>query len=222
MSRHRKVRRAQVAAAVAAVALTVALAQQPVHGAFNGITNSTGSQAGTATTFCTSPGSATVTADADSFVDQGNQTGVSGGTATFLVVTPQVTAVRRTFVRFPMPTVPNRCRVTTATLRIFAESQTAGRTLGAYRADPTVAAWTEAGLSWANQPAHVGTAATTVMPNSDQYVEWTVTALVREVYSAGNNGFVVRDQDETGSGAWQQFHSRSVATDKPQLYVAWG
>lgn len=207
---------------VATVGLVLALAQQPVDGAFNGSTSSSGNAIGTATTFCTSPGSATVTADADSYVDQGSQSSTAGGTATYLVVTSQGGSARRIFVGFPMPTVPSRCTVTSATLQIWASSQIAGRTLGACRADPGAVAWTEAGLSWANQPMHVGTPATVVMPNVDQYVEWTVTDLVRDVYALGDNGFVVRDQDETGGGAWQQFHSRSVATNQPQLHVAWG
>ncbi|WP_168714312.1 DNRLRE domain-containing protein, partial [Streptomyces sp. A1136] len=97
----------------------------------------------------------------------------------------------------------------------------AGRTLGAYRADPNVAAWTEAALNWNNQPAALVPAATAVMPATDQYVSWTVTSQVKDLYTLGNNGFVVRDQDETGTGAWQQFNSRAVATNKPQLYVAW-
>ncbi len=60
------------------------------------------------------------------------------------------------------------------------------------------------------------------MPSTDQYVVWSVAALVRNLYATADNGLVVRDQDETGSGAWQQFNSRSVATNKPVLYVAWG
>ncbi len=210
------------AALTAAVALTLALAQQPVDGAFTGASGSAGNLVGAAASFCTTPGNQTLTADADSFVDQGSPTSAAGGTATYLVVTPQASAVRRVFVRFPPPTVPSGCTVTTATLRIYAESQTANRTLGAYRADPGVAVWTEAGLNWNNQPPHVGSPATAVMPNTDQYVSWNVTALVPHLYAGVNNGFVVRDQDETGSGAWQQFNSRSVATNKPQLYVAWG
>jgi hypothetical protein len=204
-------------AAAAAVGLTVALAQQPVQGAFNGSTTSPGNQVHTATSFCTSPGNQTVLADADSWVDQANATSTSGGAEFYLVVTPQTGAVRRVFVQFPMPTVPPGCEVSGATLRIYAESQTAGRTLGAYRA---ASAWTEAGLNWSNQPAAVGTPATAVMPNTDQYVTWTVTVLVRELYASGDHGFVVRDQDETGPGAWQQFASRT-ATDKPQLQVFW-
>ena len=212
-----------MAAALVAVGLILALAQQPVSGAFNGSTDTTASQASTAATFCTTPSNATVTATADSFVDQGSATSVAGGSATFMVVTGQAGSARRIFVRFdPMPTVPSRCTVTTATLQIFAESQVAGRTLGAYRVDPSGAAWTEAALNWNNQPAALGSAATAVMPNSDQYVSWTVTSQVKDMYALGNNGFVVRDQDETGGGAWQQFNSRAVASNKPQLYVAWG
>jgi hypothetical protein len=207
---------------VTAVGLSVGLAQRSVHGAFTGSTGSSGNQASTAATFCSSPGNATVTATADSYVDQGSPASVSGGSATFLVLTPQAAAARRIFVRFdPMPTVPSRCTVTTATLQVFAESQVAGRTLGAYRADPNVAAWTEAALAWNNQPTGLTPAATAVMPNSDQYVTWTVTDHVRNIYALGNNGFMIRDVDETGGGAWQQFNSRAVATNKPQLYVAW-
>jgi hypothetical protein len=209
------------AAFAAAVTLVVALVQHPVKGAFAGSAGSTGNQVSTATTFCTSPGNATVTASADSYVDQASPTSAAGGTSTFLVVTPQAGAARRILVRFPMPTIPNGCTVTTATLQIFAETQVAGRTLGAYRADPA-APWTEAGLTWNNQPARLGPVATVVMPNGDQYVDWAVATLVRDLYAAGNNGFLVRDENETGAAAMQQFNSISVATNKPQLSVTWG
>ena len=126
----RGARRMQLVAALAAVGLTVALAQQPVHGAFTGSTQTTASQASTAATFCASPGNATVTAVADSHVDQGSPTSVGGGTDSYIVVTSQTGSARRVYVRFdPLPTVPSRCTVTTATLRLFAESQVPGRTL---------------------------------------------------------------------------------------------
>lgn len=220
-----RVRRAQGAAVLATVGLVLALAQQPVRGAFNGSTSATGNQASTATTFCTTPSSGTVTATADSFVDQGSAASPSGGTATYLVVTSQFGSARRVFVRFDtMPTVPSRCTVTSATLRLWADSQIAGRTLAAYRADPTVI-WTEAALTWDNRPAGLGAPVPVVMPNGDQYVNWTVTDHVRSIYAlgtSGNNGFMVRDQDETGGGAWQQFNSRDAFSNKPQLTVTWG
>lgn len=219
----RRARRAQAAAVVAAIGLVLALAQQPVRGAFNGSTSSAGSQVSTATTFCTTPGNATVTATADSHVDEGSPTSVGGGTDSYIVVTSQLGSVRRVYVRFDsLPTIPSGCTVSVATLRLYAESSVSGRTLGAYRADPSVPVWTEAALNWNNRPAALGTAAAAVMPSSDQYVSWTVTDHMRSIYALGNNGFVVRDQDETGGGAWQQFNSRSVATNKPLLYVAWG
>jgi hypothetical protein len=141
------------------------------------------------------------------------------------VVTSQFNSARRIFVRFdPMPTVPARCTVTSAKLELWADSQIANRSLAAYRADPTVP-WTETGLNWNNQPTGLGTPVPVLMPNTDQYVAWTVTDHVRSIYAlgaSGNNGFMVRDQDETGSGAWQQFNSRAVATNKPQLTVTWG
>jgi len=215
-------RRAALAATLAAAAsATVALSQSPVNGSFTGSTNDGGNQITAATDFCSSPGSSTLTATGDSYVDQGSPASVSGGTATYLVVTPQAGSIHRMFVRFPaLPTIPVGCTMT-ATLRVYAQSTITGRTLGAYRADPTVAAWTEAGLSWSNQPALLGPAATVVVPSTSQYLDWSVTSLVQSMYSAGSNGFVVRDQDETGPGAWQQFNSRAVATNKPVLVVAW-
>jgi hypothetical protein len=211
----------RVLVAAGAVGLTVALAQQSGQSSFTGSSTSLGNQVTASTNFCTTSGSQTLTADTDSFIDQANPTAATGGTATYLVVTPQSGAVRRTLIRFPvLPTIPSGCTMS-ATLRIFAESQTSGRTIGAYRADPAAPAWTEAGLNWDNQPAHLAPAATAVMPSTDRYVDWDVTTLVRTMYTAGSNGFVVRDQDETGAGAWQQFNSRSVATNKPVLVIAW-
>jgi hypothetical protein len=147
---------------------------------------------------------------------------VGGGADTYVVVTSQFGSARRVFVRFdPMPTVPARCSVTGATLRLWADSQSAGRTLAAYRANPSVT-WTEAGLNWNNQPTGLDTAVPVVMPNTDQYINWTVTNHVRNIYALGNNGFMIRDQDETGGGAWQQFNSRDAFSNKPQLTVTWG
>jgi large repetitive protein len=208
-----------------AVGLVLALAQQPVQGAFNGSTANTGNGMTTAPTFCTTPGSGTVTATADSSVNQANSTSVGGGVDTYVVVTSQFGSARRVYVRFdPMPNVPSRCSVTSATLQLWADSQVSGRTLEAYRADPTVL-WTEAGLHWDNKPAGLGTPVPVLMPNGDQYINWIVTDHVKAIYAlgtGGNNGFMVRDQAETGGGAWQQFNSRDAFSNKPQLTVTWG
>ena len=210
---------------MAATVLTVSLAQQPVHGAFTAATGSVGNLATTATTFCATPSSGTVTATADSYVNQASATSASGGADTYIIVTSQFGSARRVFVRFDsMPNVPARCTVTSATLRLWADSQIAGRTLVAYRADPTVI-WTEGGLNWNNQPAGLDTPVPVVMPSTDQYIDWTVTDHVKAIYAlgpGGNNGFMVRDQTETGGGAWQQFNSRDAFSNKPLLTVNWG
>jgi len=199
--------------------LTVALAQESVLAGFVGVTGSSANKVTAAASFCTTPGNETKTATADSFVQQGSPSSVSGGSATYLVVTPQAGAAHRMYLRFDLPNVPARCDVSGATLEVYAESQVAGRTLGAYRVAPTPV-WTEATLNWTNKPLGVSPAQTVVMPNTDQYVSWTVTSLVQDMYALGNNGFVVQDQDETGPGAWQQFRSRSMASP-PLLKVFW-
>jgi hypothetical protein len=205
----------------AVVALTVALTQQPGQGAFSAATGTGGNRVTAATSFCTSASESTVTAASDSWVDQANPTQTGGGVDNYLVLTPQGGAIRRTFVRFAMPTVPAGCDVTLATLRLYADGPTNNRTLGVHRADPAAPVWTEAGLNWNNQPAQAGTPATLLTPSGSGYLSWTVTELVRDIYSTSNNGFVVRDQSEGGAGAWQQFQSRLVA-NPPTLRVVWG
>jgi hypothetical protein len=218
----RGARRAQVAVVAAAVVLIPALAQQPVRGAFNGSTSSTGSQVTTATTFCSTPGSATVDATADSTVDQAIPTSASGGDDYYMIVVTQgPSSNRRSFIRFAMPVFSSRCTVTAATLRLYTDGADAGQTLGVYRADPTAPLWTEIGLTWNNQPVGVGTPATTLTTATSGFVSWTVTQLVRDLYTGPNNGFVIRDQAENGNGPWQQYFARQTA-NPPKLTVTWG
>jgi hypothetical protein len=108
--------------------------------------------------------------------------------------------------------------VTGATLRLFAGSFTSGRTLQALRVN---AAWTEAGVTWSNQPASTGTAATT--SSGSGWREWNVLAQVQAMYASANNGFLVRDASENSGGREQQFHSREKAPDNPpQLVITFG
>jgi large repetitive protein len=210
------------ATVVAAVAVTVALAQHPVNGAFTGVSGSTSNQVTAATNFCTTPGSTTVNATEDSTVDQALPTSASGGDDYYMIVVTQGPAsTRRSFVRFAMPAIPSRCDVTSATLRLYTDGADAGQTLGVYRADPAAPLWTEAGLTWNNQPAGVGTPATTVTVATMGYLSWTVTTLVRDLYTGANNGFVIRDQAENGSGPWQQYFARQTP-NPPKLDITWG
>ena len=79
------------------------------------------------------------------------------------------------------------------------------------------APWSEGGVTWSNQPAPTGAAASAA--SGPGYVEWAVTQQVREMYSGANNGFVIRDAAEGGGGILQGFHSREKAPDNPPELV---
>ena len=167
---------------------------------------------------CSAPGTQTASANADSWMNQGSA-GSNFGTDPILRVRSQSgSRNNRLITRFTLPAVPANCSVTLATLRLFSSSSTAGRTLQALRVN---AAWTETGVTWTNQPATTGTAVTTT--SGAGYREWTVTAQVALMYSGTNNGFLIRDATENGTGLEQLFHAREKAPDNPpQLVLTFG
>jgi hypothetical protein len=120
----------------------------------------------------------------------------------------------RALVRFTLPAVPAGCSLQAATLRLYAASAASGRTLQAWR---IAVAWTEGGVTWSNQPAATGTAATTT--SGTGYRQWSVTAQVQAMYAGANNGFLIRDAVENNSGAEQQLHSREKGQNVPQLVL---
>jgi hypothetical protein len=123
----------------------------------------------------------------------------------------------RALFRFDLPAVPSACQVTGATLRLYAGSSTSGRTLQALRIN---AAWTEAGVTWGNQPATTGTAASA--PSGSGWREWNVLAHVQAMYTT-NHGFLIRDASEGNGGQEQQLHTKEKAPDNPpQLVITFG
>ena len=125
----------------------------------------------------------------------------------------------RVVVRFGLPTVPAGCTVKQADLRLYASSYKDGRTLEAV---PLAGSWGERSITWQNQPATSGAAATT--QSGSGYRTWSVTSQVSSMVSSGvNNGFLIRDASENGSGVEQAFNSREKGTDNPpQLIVTIG
>jgi large repetitive protein len=124
----------------------------------------------------------------------------------------------RALVRFTLPTIPAGCQVTSAQLRMFAGGSSAGRTLQAFRAS---GAWTETGVTWSNQPATAGAAATTA--SGSGWRQWSVRDQVTAMYAGTNHGFVIRDATENGGGSEQQLHTKEKAPDNPpQLIVTFG
>lgn len=163
-------------------------------------------------------GTVTVSANADSYVDEG-AAGSNFGSASDLKVRSALLlgllGKRWTLVRFPLPDTPPLCSVTSVTLRLFAHAVSgATRTLSVQGLD---AAWQEGTVTWNNAPDATGTAVTT--SSGAGYRTWNVTSL----YAVAANGFFVRD---LGGGlltaAESLFNTRTAGSNTPELLVTFG
>jgi len=120
-------------------------------------------------------------------------------------------------LHFPLP-AGQFCTVTAATLRLNVTPVALGRTLQAYSAGSP---WTEAGVTWANQPATAGSASTA--PAAAGWVQFDVTAQVQGMYAGSNNGFVVKDSVESQNPAsLQVISSRESLVNQPELVITFG
>jgi CSLREA domain-containing protein len=166
---------------------------------------------------CTAGGTVTLGANADTWVLQSSATSNYGSDSAIKVDT-KAGANARVLVRFGLPAIPSGCRVVAAKLRMYAGSYKTGRTL---QAAALTAAWNESSVTWSNQPASGGPAAT--VASGSGYREWEVGPHVSGMYASGNNGFVIRDASEDGQGVEQAFNSREKGTDNPpQLVLTFG
>ena len=156
----------------------------------------------------------TVAPSADAWIDQNSSASNKGFDSILKVQSKGPSDNFRALVRFSLPSAPAGCALQSATLRLFAASAGSGRTLQALR---LAGAWTEGGVTWSNQPAVTGAAATTT--SGTGYREWSVTAQVQAMYAGANDGFSIRDSAESGSGAEQQLHSREKGETPPQLVL---
>ncbi|HKX56928.1 MAG TPA: DNRLRE domain-containing protein, partial [Xanthomonadales bacterium] len=156
----------------------------------------------------------TVSADADSWIDQNSASNNSGADGS-LKVQSKAGGNMRALVRFILPPVPDGCVIGSAALHLYAAAATIGRTLGVSRLGED---WSETAVTWNNQPAAIGPEAAAV---SDlQLRRWDVTALVQAMYDTGaHHGFLIRDAAENGSGGEQQFISREQSEDGPELVM---
>ena len=204
-----------------AAGLTVLLAQHATSAAFTASTSDGSNQATAAASFCAAPGSTTLTAAADSTGYEQSPT-TTYGTSTSTGVGSQAGANGRVVVRFTLPALGAHCDITAATLKLYANSPTAGATIDAYRADPTAPLWTEAGLTWNTLPAAAGSAVGSASLGAIGWQQWTVTSQVQTLYTTANNGFLLRDRTEgAATGRWQIYDS-DEGTNKPQLLISWG
>ena len=203
------------------VALTVALVSTSASGAFTGSTANGGNSVASAGDFCTAPGTVTLTSDGDSWVNEaaGNDNHVND---LQVYVRSSSAGDRRTWIRFVLPTRPTGCVLSGATLNFYARTPTAGRWIDVYRGDPAGPQWTSSSITWATQPAHIGTAVGHSTGSSAGWVNWNVLDHVRAQYTNGNNGFVLRDRTENSPGAVDQLYDdRQNGATSPSLVLTW-
>jgi hypothetical protein len=162
---------------------------------------------------------ATASADRDSWVLQSDAAKNFGTDSILKVDSKSGNSNARALVRFALPPIPAGCKVTGATLRLYASSYKSGRTLQALRLNGS---WTESAVAWSNQPTTTGSAATAPSRSSAGYVDWTVTSHVTAMYGT-NHGFLIRDASESGGGFEQGFNSREKGADNPpRLVITYG
>jgi hypothetical protein len=212
VSAHRKTLMLAIAALVLAVAATTGV----TLGAFSSPTSNAGNSFTAAATFCPSTGSQTVTASEDSNTQEDNANS-NHGSNNSLWVKSDNGKVRRVFVKFPLPAIPGGCTVTSAVLRLYVRTGPQARTLAVYRPD---ADWTEATITWNNQPAAAGTAVTTNY-TAPGWVQWTVTNHVTALYAGSNFGLTVQDANEGVGTDQEDINSTEAGSNHPELTVTW-
>jgi hypothetical protein len=191
----------------------------PTNSAFSGASSNTDNIFSAAASFCTAAGPQTLNANADSWVQELLPV-LNHGTESTTQLQSATANNARLLVRFPLPALPAYCQVTSATLRLYATSSAAGRTIEVYRA---AAAWTETGVTWTNQPTTTGSAVTAT--GAAGWVQWDVTDQVQSQYAGSDNGFVVRDRDEGALGTNVQVYAAredATAAHRPELVITVG
>ena len=183
-------------------------------GAFSDTTSNGGNSFSAASTFCGTPGTQTLIADADSYVEEQRPTNNHGSATSLRVQSRAGGRNQRTLVHFALVPSP-LCTVTSATLRLFTGSGDAGRTLQAYQA---ATPWTEDTVTWVTQPLTLGNPSTTA--SAVGWIQFNVTAQTQSLFGGPNTGFLVKDAAESQNPARnQQFNSREASNYLPELVI---
>jgi hypothetical protein len=210
----------RVGAAGAAVFLTVALASSTSSASFAGATTDGGNKLTAAADFCGSTPASVVTAMVDTSVAQARDDSTAWNLTSIYVWAKNNDNVRA-LVSFPLPARPTGCVLTGATLQLYNSVPQTGRVIEVWRLDPATP-WTEAGVRWATVPATAGTSAVSTTTAVVGWQSWTVTTQVAAQYANGNNGFLLKDNNEAGVGSTMQTYSSREGTQPPKLTLTWG
>lgn len=165
-----------------------------------------------ATTAPCKPGTVTLPAVADAYVDQSSP-GKNYDGGNLFVASRDKGRNRRALVRFAMPAVPKGCTLRSAALTLAAKDTT-GRRLLVARAG---GAWSESRVTWSTAPKPTGAPAAARL-NSAR-IAWDVTG---HVLAGAARGFVVYDAAESSKTETTQanFGDRDSRTP-PVLTIRW-
>ena len=173
--------------------------------------------------FCTLDPTVTLSASADTFVNSAS-TGTNYGSNAAVEVGPFGVVLslnqRQGLVRFDLPTVPSRCTLTDATLRLFNSNAANGRTINVHRADR---AWQENTVTWGSgRPLATGSAVSATAAAGWQ--TWSVLGHVQAQYAGSNFGFLLSDPNLVLLSQIQNYRSReaSQTAERPQLVLTFG
>lgn len=156
----------------------------------------------------------TVTATADTYVDQRHTSTVGSSTELRVLSHAQD---QRTFLQFPVSAISTGCKVVAANLRLYSTSYTAGRTIEAVQ---VTGPWSEATTHWGNQPATVAPAATS--SSGPGWRDWTVTEQALAMLPSGTVNLMLRDSVEDKGTNNSQVYSSREGANPPQLVLTLG
>lgn len=162
----------------------------------------------------------TITASADTYVDESAPLTPAGG-ATMVKVRSQQSANQRALVRFDLSgcSIPRNASVRGARLDLYvAIAPTTNRS---YSAHAAAAPWDEITTAWSNQPAasSVATSVVTTGTTAGTTLSWDVASDVAAFVSGAttNNGWLIADQSEGAAapGVGAEFTAREDASGAP-------
>ena len=154
-------------------------------------------------------GSTTLNPTDDSYTSRTNPTTPHGSDRT--VDVKAGSSERRAYLKFTVPTLPAGATNVIATLRLWSQQSTSS---GVYTVKQTPASWSEAALTWNNQPA-AGAAIASRTGLQSGYVSWDVSGYVT---GAGTWAMVL-----TSSSTTQRYFTSKEGSSgqRPQLVVTW-
>jgi hypothetical protein len=163
-------------------------------------------------------GNLTLAPTADAYVRDGSTAAQNFGTAAVLAVksNPQVGLNRHIFLKFDVSGVMS---ASSAKLRLFGNFTASSGTSPVSVHEEVTDSWTEAGLTWNNQPAAGSAVATVPVGLNAQYWEWDLTGFVQNQIATGQHTMSLELQNDATTSDPTNFNSREAASNKPQLVV---